>query len=128
MFTHAHTHTHAYTRTHDTDAFTPLDVFLNGCRYTSKGFVVGGVEYQGNVFLYQELSLLWWVLFCLFIHLQTQCATLTHLRTNVPPLVCRNVETVGDITPDSLLAARAVKPQPGESPDAKHLSSFFALF
>ena len=27
--------------------------------YTSKGFVIGGVEYQGNVFLYQELSLMW---------------------------------------------------------------------
>ena len=29
--------------------------------YTSKGFVIGGVEYQGNVFLYQELSLMWGV-------------------------------------------------------------------
>mmetsp|Transcript_17457 Transcript_17457/g.43238 ORF Transcript_17457/g.43238 Transcript_17457/m.43238 type:complete len:190 (-) Transcript_17457:915-1484(-) len=50
--------------------------------YSIKGFVVGGVEYQGSVFLYQELSLLW------------------------------KVNAVSDITPDSLLAARAVKPQP----------------
>ena len=57
-----------------------------------------------------------------FIQLQTQqCAALTHLRTNVSSLVRRGVKTVGDITPDSLLAARAVKPQPGESPDATHL-------
>ena len=50
--------------------------------YTSKGFVIGGVEYQGNVFLYQELSLLW------------------------------GVKSVEEITPDALVAAHAVDPPP----------------
>merc|ERR1712216_3093 len=50
--------------------------------YTSKGFVIGGVEYQGNVFLYQELSLLW------------------------------GVKTVEEITPDALVAAHVVDPAP----------------
>ena len=50
--------------------------------YTSKGFVIGGVEYQGNVFLYQELSLLW------------------------------GVKTVEEITPDALVAAHIVDPAP----------------
>jgi len=50
--------------------------------YTNKGFVIGGVEYQGSVFLYQELSLLW------------------------------GVKTVQEITPDALVAAHAVDPPP----------------
>ena len=50
--------------------------------YTSKGFVIGGVEYQGNVFLYQELSLMW------------------------------GVKTVEEITPDALVAAHVVDPAP----------------
>lgn len=51
-------------------------------RYTSKGFVVGGVEHQGNVFLYEELSLLW------------------------------GVKTPSDVTPETLVAAHAVDPPP----------------
>ena len=50
--------------------------------YTPRGFVVGGVEYRGSVFLYQELSLLW------------------------------SVNELRDVTPESLLAARAVTPPP----------------
>ena len=50
--------------------------------YTSKGFVIGGLEYQGNVFLYQELSLMW------------------------------GVKTVEEITPDALVAAHVVDPAP----------------
>ncbi len=50
--------------------------------YTSRGFIIGGVEYQGNVFLYQELSLLW------------------------------GVKSVEEITPDALVAAHAVDPPP----------------
>ena len=57
-------------------------VFSPSCRYTSRGFVIGGVEHQGNVFLYQELSLLW------------------------------AVENLEDVTPDALIAAHAINPPP----------------
>ena len=50
--------------------------------YTERGFVVGGVEHRGSVFLYQDMTLLW------------------------------KVKDIAEVTPASLTAAHALKPPP----------------
>lgn len=50
--------------------------------YTERGFVVGGVEHRGSVFLYQDMTLLW------------------------------KVKDIAEVTPASLTAAHALRPPP----------------
>ena len=50
--------------------------------YTERGFVVGGVEHRGSVFLYQDMTLLW------------------------------KVKDIAEITQASLTAAHALRPPP----------------